>query len=269
MLDMPGPARPVPTSVQRFAAMGAEVVVGGATDTELTAIRRLFERRDRALGSRSADGELCWINRSDAPVVAVSALLAASLDDALRAARETGGIVDPTTTGAWTRLRLAGRMLRRPPGVELDLDDAVRGRTVDEAVGLIAGRGFVAAGADAATRTGAIVALPGGGRLHLRHGAVATASAAGAPGDEPAWDSVTVAAATCRDAGVAARAALGLGAAGPAWLDAHDLPGRFVAADGAVAKRHWSAAAGPQAVTPAVATASQHDPLDLPGELRP
>ena len=267
MLDMPGLTPPVLTSVQRFAAMGEDVVVGGATHAELGAIRRLFERRERALGSHSLDGELCWVNRSDAPAVVVSALLAETLDDALRAAHETGGLVDLTSAGAWTHVRLAGRVLRRPPGIVLDLDDVARMRAVDDAVGLIAGPGFVAAGADAATRTGAVVALPAGGTLHVRSGGLATATAESVPAaGEPRWDWVTVAAASCRDAGVAARAALGLGSAGPAWLDAHDLPGRCVAGDGPVANRHWSAAAGPPAVAAIAATATQPDPLDLPGE---
>jgi hypothetical protein len=263
MLDMPGLTPPALTSVQRFAAMGVDVVVGGATHAELGALRRMIKRRERALGSHSLDGELCWINRSDAPAVAVSALLAETLDDALRAAHETGGLVDVTNVGAWTHVRLAGRILRRRPGITLDLDDVARMRAVDDAVALIAGPGFVAAGTHAATRTGAVVALPGGGTLHVRRGGLATATAAIVPVTEPRWDSVTVAAASCRDAGVAARAALGLGAAGPDWLDAHDLPGRFVAGDGAVANRHWSAAAGPPTVA---AVATQHDPLDLPGE---
>jgi hypothetical protein len=83
---------------------------------------------------------------------------------------------------------------------------------------------------------------------------------------------VTVAAPSCRDAGVAARAALALGLAGPDWLDAHDLSGRFLGADGAVANRCWrSAATGPPVLArlSGAPPARRPDPLDLPGDLRP
>ena len=256
---MPGRTHPAPSSAQRFVAMGVEVVVGGATGPELSAIRRLFERRERTLGARSADGELSWVNRSDAPVVTVSALLAETLADALRAAQETGGLVDPTSAGAWRDVRLAGRLLVRPPGLALDLDAVVRGRAVDDAVRLVAGPGFVAAGPDLATRTGAVVALPAGGTLHVRRGALATAATTPAATGEPR--SVTVAAAGCRDAGVAARAALGLAAAGPDWLDAHDLAGRFVTGARAVGNRCWSATAS---TTPTDGGSPADDPARSP-----
>jgi thiamine biosynthesis lipoprotein ApbE len=273
MLVMLPTTPPAPDSVHRFEAIGDEVLVGGATDAELGAIRRLFERRERALGVHVPDSELRWVNRSDAPIVAVSALLAETLADALEAARETGGLVSPVAGpapagGAEPVLRLAGRLLLRPPGLELDLDGVARGRAVDDAVRLIAGPGFVAAGPDVATRTGAVVALPGGGTLHVRRGGLATATAASVPAAaEPRWRSVTVAAAGARHAGVAARAALGLGAAGPAWLDAHDLPGRFIGADGAVANRRWRAATAVLAPLPGPPL-GRPQPIDIPGEPR-
>jgi thiamine biosynthesis lipoprotein len=46
------------------------------------------------------------------------------------------------------------------------------------------------------------------------------------------WRTVTVAAACCLDANVAATAALVLGDDGPAWLDARRLPARLVSGDG-------------------------------------
>jgi thiamine biosynthesis lipoprotein len=49
------------------------------------------------------------------------------------------------------------------------------------------------------------------------------------------WRTVTVAAATCTDANIAATAAIVMGPAAPAWLHARGLPSRLVAADGAVA----------------------------------
>ncbi len=264
MLSMPATTSPPHPSAGRFAALGADVVVGGATDAELTAVRRLFERRARALGADEPDSELRWVNRSDAPLLAVSALFADTLGDALLAARETGGLADPTGAGRWPEVRLVGRLLRRPPGVTLDLGSVLRGRTVDDAVRLISGPGYVAAGHDLATRSGAVVALPRGGTLHMRRGGLATVTA---PAGEP-WQTVTVAAPTCRDAGIAARAALGLGAAGPAWLDAHDLPGRFTGVAGAVANRRWRATAAAPAIPSDTPPARRPDPIDLPGERR-
>ena len=54
------------------------------------------------------------------------------------------------------------------------------------------------------------------------------------PPDDGPWRDVTVAARSCLVADVAAKAALLLGAAGPAWLDERGLAGRFVSHDGAV-----------------------------------
>lgn len=58
--------------------------------------------------------------------------------------------------------------------------------------------------------------------------------ATGAPARTP-WRDVTVAAETCLQADVAAKAALLLGNAGPSWLDRRGLAGRFVTRDGIVA----------------------------------
>ena len=58
------------------------------------------------------------------------------------------------------------------------------------------------------------------------------------------WRDVSVAAQSCLVADVAAKAALLLGSAGPAWLDERKLAGRFVAHDGAVTLNGtWSARA--------------------------
>ena len=48
------------------------------------------------------------------------------------------------------------------------------------------------------------------------------------------WRTVSVAAATCPDANIAATAAVVLGDHAPAWLDEHALPARLVALDGTV-----------------------------------
>jgi thiamine biosynthesis lipoprotein len=64
--------------------------------------------------------------------------------------------------------------------------------------------------------------------------------ATGRPSDS-IWTLVSVAAASCRDADVAAKAAFLLGDDGPAWLDERELPGRFVTTPpaGVVTNRTW------------------------------
>ena len=272
------------TSVRRFDAMGCEVVVGGADGRVLSAIKALFERREQAFSRFRADSELSRVNRAEGEIVAVSELFAETLADALRAAEQTGGLVDPTlgvaleeagydrdfalmrsddrpaghgAPGRLGAVKLRGRIVCRPAGMKLDLNGIVKARTIDDALGLFAGPGFVAAGGDVAARGGAVIGLPGGGALSLRHGGLATSGSTrrrwrrngqiqhhlidpdtGRPSTS-IWTLVTVAAATCRDADVAAKASFLLGPEGPAWLDEQDLPGRFQSAAGVAVNRTW------------------------------
>ena len=141
------------------------------------------------------------VNRSPAPVVAVSQLFARAVRVALDAAAQTDGLVDPTlgtaieaagydrdfdrlgeddgplgpaVPGAWRTIRLNGRLLSRPPGTALDLNGVVKALAVDEAVALFIGRGCVAAGGDVAARGGFDVGLPGGESIRLLGGGLAT-----------------------------------------------------------------------------------------------
>jgi thiamine biosynthesis lipoprotein len=269
--------------------MGVEVVVLGAADPELGAIRRLFDGWDRVFSRFRTDSELSRVNRRVDEVVVVSPLFAQALGVALAAARATGGLVDPTlgaalvaagydrdfsqldldpgppgraTPGAWRSLRLAGRVLQRPPRLQLDLNGVVKALAVDEALRLLAGPGLVAAGGDVATRRPVDVGLPGRGSVRLRAGGLATSgttrrrwlragrvqhhlidAATGLPSAIP-WTEVTVAAETCLAADVAAKAAFLLGLDGPGWLDEQSLPGRFVRAGRAVVNDAWRRAVG-------------------------
>jgi thiamine biosynthesis lipoprotein len=163
----------------------------------------------------------------------------------------------------WRRIDLSGRLLRMPRGCTLDLNGVVKSATVDEAAALVPGDGFVSAGGDLAVRGGTDVALPAGGAVRVVRGGVATTGtqrrrwrrgggwyhhlidpATGLPARSP-WREVTASGASCLDADVAARAALLAGAAGPGWLDARGVPGRFVGEDGRVtANRTWTAMVG-------------------------
>lgn len=272
------------SNTHRFRAMGCEVVVGGATPAETRAIGRLFEAVEASLSRFRPDSDLEHLNRSGAETVIVSPLLATALEDALLAAAATNGLVDPTIASAleaagydrtfaeiepgrigtpvpaerWREIRLAGLLVRRPVGLRLDLNAVVKGRTVDDALALIEGDGFVSAGGDLATRGELVVALPDGETVTLRAGALATSGVTtrswerngghrahhlidpttGSPA-EVRWQYVTVCAATCLAADVAAKTAFLLGDAGPDWVGQKGLQGRFVAETEAILAGGW------------------------------
>ncbi|HUZ16594.1 MAG TPA: FAD:protein FMN transferase [Gaiellaceae bacterium] len=228
-------------NVERFEAMGCEIVVSGA---EPAAVAAVFEEWEAAFSLFRPDSELSRVNRSTGSVVAVSPLFARTLQVALDVAAETDGLVDPTLCGRWGEVRLAGRVLSRFPGVALDLNGVVKSLAVDASAELISDEGFVSAGGDIAVRGPVDVALPHGGAIRVVEGGVATSGTAsrgqhlvdprtGEPSDSP-WEQVTASGSSCLAADVAAKVAFLLGADGPAWLDDREIAGRFVARDGAI-----------------------------------
>ncbi len=266
-------------SVARFEAMGCEVVVGGAEQHELLEIQSLFTRRETTFTRFRPSSELNRVNASGEKAVVVSEDFALVLRRALDAAAATAGLVEPTVAdallaagydrdiaeleddprpathagaGRWRSVRVLGRLAVRPPGVGLDLNGVVKGLTVDEALALLAGPGFVSAGGDLAVHGPHIVALPGGDAVTVRSGGLATSGTTrrawsrggraqhhliDPPTGRPSasrWREVTVSAADCLTADVAAKAAFLLDGAGPSWLDGRMLPGRFVSRHGAV-----------------------------------
>jgi thiamine biosynthesis lipoprotein len=265
--------------------MGCEVVVAGADRGELAAVQRLFEQADRRFSRFQARSELRRVNAAAGRVTAVSRPFAEMLELARWAAEQTAGLVDPTLggaieaagydrdfaelpadgspaaagePGAWHQVALYGRVLSIPASMRLDLNGVVKSQTVDRALELIAGDGWVSAGGDVAVRGGVDVALPGGGAVRLAAGGLATSGSerrrwlrggvlrhhlidpsTGAPAAVK-WEQVTVAGASCVDADVAAKAAFLLDDEGPAWLDERGLPGRFLRTDGSlVANDSW------------------------------
>ncbi len=235
-------------SPERYEAMGVELVVGGATPDELTAVRSLFDLWEQTFSLFRTDSELVRVNSESTRLVAVSPLFARVLATALDATDSTGGLVDPTL-GATQRLRLSDRLLGRPPGTKLDLNGVVKGLAVDESLARISGPGFVSAGGDVAARGTAIVGLPGGGALRLQNGGLATSGTTRwhdhlidprtGRRSSSCWTEVTVAAATCVAADVAAKAAFLLSRDGPDWLDHRGLPGRFRAGERIVTNSVW------------------------------
>ncbi|HEX2589583.1 MAG TPA: FAD:protein FMN transferase [Gaiellales bacterium] len=278
------------SEVRRFAAMGCEVLVAGADAIELAAVQQLFHERERRFSRFSDSSELARVNRHAGCAVVVSEDFAAMARLGLWAAAETHGLVDPTLGAAlaaagydrdfgllgdrtapappmdpvpagWTNVSLHGRLLSVPAGVALDLNGVVKSATVDDAVALLGGRGWISAGGDIAARGGVGVALPGGGHVQLAVGGMATSGRTrrtwGAQDGQghhlidpatrrpsrSAWEQVTACGATCLDADVSAKAAFLLGEAGAEWLDERGIPGRFVAEGGRiVVNRAWAAA---------------------------
>jgi FAD:protein FMN transferase len=268
-----------------FRSMGCDVVVSGASESVRHAIEELFAARDRMFSRFRSGSELNRVNAAAGRPVRVSQAFADMLMLALQVSRETGGLVDPTlgaeleaagydadfpllrddrteppSVGNRRRsiVRLEGRLLVVPRGTKLDLNGVVKGRTVDDALELLEGDGFVSAGGDLAGRGLLVAALPRGGALRLLRGALATSGTdrrrwmrggvlqhhlldprSGRPSSSP-WEQVTVCGLTCVAADVAAKAAFLLGDEGPAWLDERGLPGRFLSPDGDVlVNRAW------------------------------
>ena len=268
-----------------FRSMGCDVIVVGARASERRAIEGLFDERERIFSRFLPDSELNRVNAHAGRPARVSQVFAEMLRVALEAERETSGLVDPTLgaeleaagydsdfssladgphppsrIGLRRRaaVQLAGRTVLVPRGVRLDLNGVVKGRTVDDALALLSGRGFVSAGGDLAVRGTFVAGLPRGGTISLVRGALATSGtdrrrwlrggrpqhhlidpSTGAPAESP-WEQVTVCGLSCLGADIAAKAAFLLHAVGPAWLDARDIPGRFVTTAGDVlVNRAW------------------------------
>ena len=227
--------------------MGCDLVVEGG---DFRAALAVFRERERLFGSFEPGTELDRVNSTQAPLVRLSPEFARALRTALRAAAATGGLVAPT--GRWRELQLEGRVLHRPPGVRLELNGVVKSQAVDDALRQSSARA-VSAGGDLAVSQPTIVALPGAGTIPLRGGGMATSvwtERRPAHGwvwrsdQRPAsrWDDVTVAAGSCLEADVAAKAALLLSADGPDWLDERGLPGRFRTGGRTIHNRTWRTA---------------------------
>ena len=249
---------------------------------------------DDAANRFRPDSEINRLDLAEGPVQ-LSATLADLLEQALAAAELTDGDVDPTVGTAMRRigydrdlrlvtddgplravirpvpgyrsLRLRGRELTMPAGVELDLGATAKAVAADRAAELVhqvLGSGvLVALGGDIATAGPA----PDGGwqvlvqdrpedvptQVELSSGtAVATSSTVarqwrrggrrvhhvvdprtGQPA-APTWRSVTVAGPTCLAANAVSTAAIVRGEAAPAWVAGLGLPARFLRADGSV-----------------------------------
>jgi thiamine biosynthesis lipoprotein len=237
-------------TIDRFRAMGCDVVVAGGDPAAVAAV---LERWEAAFSLFRPESELSRVNRLPAHVRAVSPLFAHALEVALAMAAETEGLVDPTLCGRWPQVALSGELLSRPPGLALDLNGVVKALAVDEAAATLDGPGFVSVGGDLAVRGPVDVALPAGGAIRVVSGGLATSGTASrgahlvdtATGraSDSCWRQVTAPGATCLDADVAAKAGFLLSEQGPDWLDARGLAGRFISVDGEIVEnRAWHSA---------------------------
>jgi thiamine biosynthesis lipoprotein len=269
--------------------MGCEIAVAGATARERRAIERLFAAREATFSRFRASSELNRVNGDTGRPTRVSTVFAEVLRLALEAQRQTSGLFDPRLgthleAAGYDRdfallgessaaslpappppaepVQLDGCTVLVPSGIRLDLNGVVKGHTVDEAVAILTGDGFVSAGGDLGTSGETVVSLPGGGSVTLVQGALATSGTdrrrwsrqgaeahhlldprTGRPSTSR-WSTVTVCAASCAGADTAAKAAFLLDAAGPTWLDARGLPGRFLTSQGVIANRTWTRSTG-------------------------
>lgn len=247
----------------RFAAMGTEVEVWGSED--VGQVVDWFERVESAASRFRADSELSAINRPDAPAIAkLSPLLADVVGSADRARRITGGLVDigvgrvvrawgydrtfseiadvtdapdPVEAGDWA---IDGRVLRRSPGLEVDLGGIAKGwtcdRVVESGLATVVSAGGDLRSTDPAT-SASVISVDGEVvvKVHVGKGALATSSVgkrrwnvAGSevshiidprtmrPVTSPVV-SATVLASTAADAEAGAKAVLLLGEDGLAW----------------------------------------------------
>ena len=276
-----------------FRAMGTDVsvvTVGAAIGAAAGQVERLFEEWEERLSRFRPDSELSRLNASPGRPVIVSDLLLRVISAALRAARATRGLYDPTllraieqlgydrsferigpTTpplagqvapgGGWRRVRIdhAARTVTLPHGVGIDLGGIAKGMAVDAAFERLHASGAAAAmlsaGGDLRVlgappgEASWLIAIPGPAgpvTVPLTHGSLATSGIgrgrwrqgrverhhlldprSARPARTGLW-SVSVAAATCAQAEVAAKTAFILGPGpGAEFLASKRLAGLF------------------------------------------
>lgn len=289
-----------------FSALGTTATVVVDDPRVLASARRVLmdevERLDRACSRFRPDSELTKANERAGEEVHVTALFFDCLRAALDAAEATDGLVVPTLGGA---LRAAGydrtfalvrrragwaaravdplpdawrlieldedrRMVRVPPGAELDLGATAKALAADRAAARVAAETstgvLVSLGGDIAVAgrapglgwpvrvaddhaapletPGPVVAVAAGGlatsstrvRSWSTDGGVAhhvIDPRTGKPAVTP-WRAVSVAAISCLAANVLATGALVVGAEAPRWLADRSAHARLVGADGAI-----------------------------------
>ncbi len=232
-------------------------------------MRTRLEEIDRAASRFRPDSELMLVPAMGGGERRVSSLLAGAIHAALAAARDTGGLVDPTidpsgsgrVTAGWDSVELDPhrRVLDLPAGTALDLGATGKALTADRIAREVSrvtdspllislGGDIAVAGSEpwdigiaddhAAEQADQVV--------RIRRGGIATSSTIVRPGHivdprtgEPVhspWRTVSVAARSCLAANTASTAAIVLGEDAPVWLAERGFAARLVAHDGTVTR---------------------------------
>jgi thiamine biosynthesis lipoprotein len=178
---------------REFRAMGTTVtiVLPASAAAAATGVEALFATWETTLSRFRPESELSQLNASAGRTVSISPLLLLVVEAALRAARATDGIFDPTLQphlaalgydrtfddvapdgpppaplgpgGSWRSIvvdRAAGTV-RLPAGAGLDLGGIAKGMAVDEAVTVLRGHGVATAVVEAGGDL-AVTGLPPG-----------------------------------------------------------------------------------------------------------
>lgn len=140
----------------------------GRARSALRRLREIFEREDRRFSRFRPDSELTRVNEAAGRWTRVSAPFAEVLGEALRAAKRTKGLFDPTVLpaliaagydrdfdeliagardvlnppracAAWADVALSGSSVRVPSGAALDFGGIAKGWTVDLSAGALDG----------------------------------------------------------------------------------------------------------------------------------
>jgi FAD:protein FMN transferase len=256
----------VKTTTISFPAIGTTAQLTLADDRYAEQAEALMRRRlhdlDRAASRFRPDSELVLVEAMGGPR-RVSALLSGAVHTTLAAARDTDGLVDPTTRagvrGTWRMVDLDPhrRVLSIPGGTEIDVgatgkalaaDRIARevARTASTAV-LVNLGGDIACAGEATWDIGIADdhrAVEPDQVVQIRSGGIATSSTTVRPGHilnpqtgepvESPWRTVTVAGRSCVAANTASTAAIVVGESAPKWLAARGIPARLVAHDGSV-----------------------------------
>jgi len=176
------------TRLEAFGSVAVVAVADGAGRSDaVTAVERTVAEFDQACSRFRDDSELSALNASSGTTVRVGPVLLEAVSAALRAARLTGGVVDPTVGRAmiaigydrdfaeleglvadsralgsvpgWqtVSLDLEGRTIRTAPGVMLDLGATAKALAADRA----AARAWEAAGSGVLVSFGGDLAIAG------------------------------------------------------------------------------------------------------------
>ena len=167
------------------------VVLPASDAAAATGVEALFATWETALSRFRPESELSQLNASAGRTVSVSPLLLLVVEAALRAARATDGIFDPTLQphlaalgydrtfddvapdgpppaplgpgGSWRSIEVdrAAGTVRLPAGAGLDLGGIAKGMAVDEAVSVLRGRGVATAVVEAGGDLAVTGLLPG------------------------------------------------------------------------------------------------------------